>query len=172
MRLEYILCNGLHGLAFQSWMGRNWAVYLYISTPRLGVLESPNHNCNCSTLTVPMSHCMYIKWWGIVEIRKHCLQWSPRAGFSVIDGEKLVLLLSFQHQDWVSWSPQTITAAPWLFQCLIVCVSNGEAWLRLECIVCNGLHGLLFQSWMERNWALYLHIPMHHDWVSYGVPKP
>eukprot|EP00956_Cyclotella_meneghiniana_P019357 scaffold33123_cov61-Cyclotella_meneghiniana.AAC.1 len=60
LRLEYIGRNGLHGLAFQSWMGRTSANDLYVSIPRLGVLESPNHNC--STLTVPMSHCMYIKW--------------------------------------------------------------------------------------------------------------
>ena len=90
LRLECIVWNGLHGLAFQSWMGRNWALYLYISTPRLGVLESPNHNC--SILTVPMSHCMYIEWWGMVEIGIHCLQWSPWAGFSVMDGEKFSLI--------------------------------------------------------------------------------
>eukprot|EP00956_Cyclotella_meneghiniana_P035255 scaffold112991_cov97-Cyclotella_meneghiniana.AAC.1 len=64
-------------------MGRNSAYDLYISTPRLGVLESPNHNF--STLTVPMSHCMYIKWRGMVEIGMNFVQWSPQAGFSVMN---------------------------------------------------------------------------------------
>eukprot|EP00956_Cyclotella_meneghiniana_P042325 scaffold248420_cov82-Cyclotella_meneghiniana.AAC.7 len=89
MRLECIVCNGLHGLALQLWMGRNSALYLYISTPRLGVLESPNHNC--STFTVPMSHCwVFSHGWGEIQ----------------------PMICTFQHQDWVYWSPQTITAAP------------------------------------------------------------
>eukprot|EP00956_Cyclotella_meneghiniana_P032627 scaffold90420_cov81-Cyclotella_meneghiniana.AAC.1 len=66
-------------------MGRKSANDMYISTPRLGVLKSSNHNC--STLTVPMSHCMYIKWQCMIEIGIHSLQWSPWAGFSVMDDE-------------------------------------------------------------------------------------
>eukprot|EP00956_Cyclotella_meneghiniana_P016391 scaffold25873_cov44-Cyclotella_meneghiniana.AAC.1 len=54
----YCLQWSPHGLVFQSWMKRNSANDLYVSTPRLGVLESPNHNC--STLTVPMSHWKHL----------------------------------------------------------------------------------------------------------------
>eukprot|EP00956_Cyclotella_meneghiniana_P011408 scaffold16006_cov70-Cyclotella_meneghiniana.AAC.3 len=71
------------------------------------LMEAPNHNC--STLTVPMSHCMYIKWLGIVETAMHYLQWSPRTGFSVMVRE--LFGIGFVHFNTprlgVLWSPQT-----------------------------------------------------------------
>ena len=86
--------NALSAMVSMGWLfshdqGNIWHL-IYISTPRLGVLESPNHNC--SILTVPMSHCMYVKWWGTVYIGTHCLQWSPWAAFSIMVGEKLSLI--------------------------------------------------------------------------------
>eukprot|EP00956_Cyclotella_meneghiniana_P016603 scaffold26271_cov40-Cyclotella_meneghiniana.AAC.3 len=237
---------GCLGVPINAWMGRNSAYDLSISTPRLGVLESPNHNCstltswmrrnsaydvyhstprlgvlespnrNCSTLTVPMSHCMYTKWKGMVEIGMHCLQWSPLAAFSVmrmrrnstydlyISTPRLNVLESpngncstltscgweeiqpmmctFQHQDWVSWSPQTswmrrnsaydlyLSTPRFKIGCLGVPKRHG--WGEIQPMICTFQHqdsrsGVLespngnsstLTSWMGRNSAYDVYI--------------
>ena len=137
----------IHGVKFSL-------CFVHLNT-KIGCLAVPNHNC--STLTVPMSHCMYIKWEAWMNLEYFVCNGLHGLAFQ---SEIEPHIYTFQHQDWVPWSPQNITAAPWLFQfqCLIVWIPNGKAWLRLECIDHNGLNGLAFQSSMGWNSAFVLYI--------------
>ena len=113
-----------------------------------------------SSLTVPMSHYEYDKWWGMVEIGIHCLGRSSQADFWLICCVKISLCCPhFPHLDSVCQDHHFshITAA-WLFHCIRVVDTPLLSW-RGICLIRH------FFSVVRSQWpfpfALDLH-PTHH----------
>ena len=126
-----------------------------------------------SSLTVPMSHHEYYnEWWDKAEIGIHCLQWPPQAHFWVMGGyEGHLSHLHCSCQDCGCWESYSHFTAAWLFQCLIMSIMNGETRLRLEFIVCNGLHKLTFESWVGKKVAFPIST-VHVKIVLVGILAP
>ena len=79
----------------------------------------------------------------------------------------LVTFLLSTPRMWALESSLHITVA-WLFQCLLICIINGETRLRLEFIAYNGLNNTPFEPWFGRNLAC--HVPTFHTKnVSSGI---
>ena len=131
------------------WWGQYFLTRSLLSTPRscvFGLIRAYH-----SSSTLPMSPYKYNEWWSKVEIGIHFLQWSAYPGFLVKVGVGINVGLRFIPLDIVytqimcTWIGKHIIAAE-LSQCVIICVMNDEARVRLKYIMSTGQYSLCDSS--------------------------
>eukprot|EP00956_Cyclotella_meneghiniana_P032397 scaffold89038_cov51-Cyclotella_meneghiniana.AAC.5 len=79
LRLEFIMCNHHHILAFELWDGDDFGSSTLRFTPRWSMFGLIQEFHSISSLPVP--HHEYTEWLEKVDIGIHALKWSPQRVF-------------------------------------------------------------------------------------------